>query len=95
MNAGHLLTGKYMAAIGQQQIEVIMESTKNEQAQPTLTPDEANDLAYEFTKHLSPENIAYIKDRAATEGVHPSELLDNIINTSRTFYRSPVGAKHG
>ena len=72
-----------------------MESTKTRPKQPMLTPDEANALAYQFTKHLSAKNIAYIKDRAATEGQHPSELLDNIITTSRTFYRSPVGESHG
>lgn len=83
-----------MVAIGRK-IGVVMESTKREPAQPTLTPDEANDLAYQFTKHLSVENIAYIKERAATEGRHPSELLDKIINTSRTLYRSPVGRRHG
>jgi len=71
-----------------------MESTKRESAQATLTPDEANDLAYQFTVYLSPENIAYIKNRAATEGKHPSELLDNIVNTSRTLYCSPVGERH-
>lgn len=61
----------------------------------SLTNDEVDALCYEFMKHLSPRNIAYIKDRAATEGQHPSELLDNIITTSRTFYRSPVGESHG
>lgn len=72
-----------------------MESTKTRPKQPTLTPDEANDLAYEFTKRLSPENIEYVKSRAATEGIHPSSLLDGIVKTSRTFYRSPVGRRHG
>lgn len=72
-----------------------MESTKNEPAQPVLTPDEANDLAFEFTKHLSPANIAYVKKRAAIDGLHPSEMLNGIITTNRERYRRPVGEKDG
>lgn len=54
----------------------------------------AKDWTHEFTMHLSPRNILYINDRAKTEGIQPSEIIDRIIDTSRSLYRSPVGKSH-
>ena len=68
-----------------------MGSKKTESAQVVLTPDEAIML----TKHLTLENHVYIVGRAEEQGMHPSKVLSNIIDTSQRFYRRPVGKRHG
>jgi len=65
-------------------------ATKKKSVQPALTPDEA----IELTKHLTLENHVYIMGRSEEQGMHPSEVLHNIIDTSRRFYRCPVGKRH-
>lgn len=62
---------------------------------PALTRDEVNDLAYDFLKNVSAGNLLYVKNRAAKLSMHPSEFLDNIINTSRILNGRPVGEAHG
>ena len=60
----------------------------------TATKRESTQPAIKLTVHLSPRNILYINDRAKTENIQPSEMIDRIIDTSRTLYRSPVGTSH-